>query len=113
MAVRFLSEHTPTSHVETVARDRGMKDGDGSSFWDWLEPEECTIAKEYKRFRYAADHAKKHVEVDVFGEARIREQHAVYHNGRVIDWRTQAMWHVYPETTDIHENQPDECRTFN
>lgn len=65
---------SPTHDVLTLAEKRGMKLGDGTSVWDWIEDAECEkFSPTTSRFSAACAVARSDAKRDICGEARIQE----------------------------------------
>jgi hypothetical protein len=97
---RYIVSWVPTTSVEKACRRLGMKDGDDTSFWDWIEPEDCQNQIAAKTFAEAVRDAGRVVLRDVFGEVRIERQNLVQNHddlGNVYSgksWETDAVWNV-------------------
>jgi hypothetical protein len=103
MPKRYIVSWTPTKAVESACRKRGMRDGDGTSFWDWIEPDNCSEHREFTSFAAARTFARKVLPLDCFGEVTIERQKLVRDHddlGNVFrrkSWQTDATWHVQPD----------------
>lgn len=89
-----------------------MTESDGTSFWDWCEPEEFTLVRRYETFEHALAFAREMVTVDVFGMTRITRQRYV----RNLDdlgnirpgssWESEVLWEVDADSP-VDEAAPD------
>jgi hypothetical protein len=110
---RYLVSWVPLSDVEKLCRQRGMKDGDSTSFWDWCEPEACQQTIEKRSFAEAVFAAKAVLKYDVCGEVRIERQALVRDHddiGNVFkskSWEEDAVWHLHDPADVLTEDEPD------
>lgn len=95
----------PISDVVAEAMRLGMKEGDGTSFWDWMDPYSCEKSREFPFWQPAVTFAKKVAKKDVFGAARIQKMVKM---GKIEDrddcWEVEATWDVTPgEFAAMHD----------
>ncbi len=111
-AIRYVVSFTPIMDVEEVCLKSGMKPNDGTSFWDWIEPDHCEQDVEFHTFRLALAFAKQKVDEDVFGTPRLIRQHMLNDTddlGTTYDsksWGTDATWEIDDER-EFAEDEPD------
>lgn len=99
---------SPTHDVLTLAEKRGMKLGDGTSVWDWIEDAECEkFSPTTSRFSAACAVARSDAKRDICGEARIQEVVWVKWRDAPASWEVVATWLLYEETDDPSEGEPD------
>lgn len=92
---RFYVEWHPTDEIEAACRKEGMKDGDGSSFWDWVEPPDFAKTKIFQAFGEAVTFALSIASQDCFGGARIyRQEQNVIKDGKrsFLRWDDECFW---------------------
>lgn len=100
--------YTSAKAVEALARRRGMKDGDNTSFWDWVDDGELTSSVvRTRKFAEAVAKARAICPHDVCGEARVEEVVHVLWRGAPPTWETVAVWHVYDDTAALDPSAPD------
>lgn len=110
---RYLVSWVPLRAVEAACRKRGMKAGDGTSFWDWIEPEECAQTLEKRSFFEAVYAARAVLPFDVCGEVRISREVLIRNHddlGNVLpgrSWEEEAVWHLHDADDDMQESEPD------
>ncbi len=108
---RYTVSWTPTKDVIAACQKRGMKDGDGTSFWDWIEPEYCTKTQHCPDFTKAVHFARFVLPEDCFGEAMIerlsltRDHDDLGNTFRSKSWEVDATWHVQPDDQPV-EDEP-------
>jgi hypothetical protein len=111
--VRFLISWVPTAEVEKQCRAAGMKDGDGTSFWDWIAPEACQRTNTRVTFADAVALARQVLPLDVCGEVRIERQDLVNdrddlgHVFKSKSWEQTASWHIHDPADSPNETAPD------
>jgi hypothetical protein len=99
--------------VIAACRRRGMRDGDDTSFWDWIEPGQCEEQMEKRTFFEAVFAAKAVLKFDVVGEVRIARQVLVNDHddlGNVFkgkSWEDDCVWHVHDEADQLIEDAPE------
>lgn len=110
---RYIVSWVPTRAVEAECRKLGWKADDGTSFWDWIEPEACSQQLEKKTFFEAVFAAKAVLPFDVFREVRIERQELVNDHddlGNVFasrSWEEVARWSLYDKADVLTEDAPD------
>lgn len=105
MEKRFLALYCPTDVALVRARKRGRTENDGTSVWDWLEPEEFEVRREFTSFATAVAQAKRWLPLDIFGETQVIEQHS-QREPWGVEWSDVASWHVN-SAARVHSAKPD------
>ena len=101
---RYVVTWTNGDRVAEIARARGMQDGDGSSFWDWIEVDEFASVVPVTTLKEARRHALAVLPDDVCGEVRIARE--VFDHDE-DEWRENAIWYAADPNDDFDENRPD------
>jgi hypothetical protein len=108
---RYVVEFTPLAAVEAACRGRGMKAGDGTSFWDWVEPGACAMRLEFSTFKRAVAEANARAAADAFGAPRVERQRLLPNHddrGRRVtgsSWEGDALWECHGDA-HVHETAP-------
>ena len=111
--VRYVVSFVPTDDVVRRCEALGMREGDGSSFWDWMEPEDCEQTRAKRTFAEAIEHARAVLPRDVFDEVRIareqlvQEQDDLGNTFKCKVWREDAVWHLIDAAEHLSEDTPD------
>lgn len=110
---RYIVQWQPAADVEALAVERGMKEGDNSSYWDWVDLSECEQTQMVQTFAQAVEVAKANFPIDVCGEVTISREHLVNDLddlGTIHDtksWCDDATWSVTDEDEQPDEYDPD------
>ncbi len=100
---RFVVSWIPTSDVERACAKRGQREGDDTSFWDWIEPEDCERFRAFPNFGLALKCARDRIAEDVFAEPRIERQDRIENHdeaGRWDAWEGVERWAVQSADVD-------------
>lgn len=113
LRTRFLVEWTPTADVKRACAVKGMRAGDKTSFWDWIDPEHCTKQRTFVTFDSAVKFARSMSPVDAFGMGRVTRQIEV----DILDeddeptgetkWDDDALWEI-GLGREPHADRPDQ-----
>lgn len=90
--VRYLLVWCPVEETEKACRAAGMVDGDGSGYWDWVEPDSIQKAMKFGSFTAAMAIARGKRTADIWREPRVYEQH-----DRGYGWESSRYWAVTTE----------------
>ena len=107
METRYAVIWVPTEAAEAVARKAGMRDGDGTSLWDWQEPEDEMVTAHLATFGAALVKARDVLPADVCGEVRIERELWVKDIDDRERWMGEAVWHLHDSADALDENEPD------
>jgi hypothetical protein len=86
---RWLVTWIPAVNCEAVAAQRGQLPGDGTSYWDWMEPEEQELWELARSEAHALRKARHLIGQDVFGTPRIECQ--AWQPDEDGDWRWERI----------------------
>lgn len=100
-------EWTPTDKVEAAARAAGMREGDGTSLWDWVEPEDFTVKEYAARFEDAERRARDRLDLDCFGEVRLSATLNVQRRDGPREEVEEAVWNVHADDPPLDFMTPD------
>lgn len=103
----FVVSWVPLDEVKRACTKLGQRDGDGTSFWDWIEPEHCERTKGFDEFEPALRFAKTVAQLDAFSEARIERLRLTEDDDDGTSWEADARWDVREDTGPHREDAPD------
>lgn len=113
MNPRYVIAWVPLEEVKATCAKAGMKDGDGTSYWDWVEPCACEHSSETGSFKSAVEAARQVLPKDTCGQVRIerlcleqdRDDLGNFFNTH--SWETDAVWHLTSADDELSEDKPD------
>ena len=101
---RFTTSWHPLDFVKIECAKRGMKEGDNTSFWDWMRPEDCESFSTSNTFASAKAEAISVRPFDCFGAPRV--EHWEWVGGKRSGyWERTRMWEIHGD--DAREDDPD------
>jgi hypothetical protein len=101
----FHVEWIDSKRIETLARKRGMPDGDDCVL-DYAEPDDAAQYVEVGDFEAAVAAAKEKLDVDFFGQVRIDRVVKVRCRYTGERFEAEAVWHVDHDSTPV-EDEPE------
>lgn len=101
----FQISWAPTKDAERLSAERGRKEGDGTSFWDWIEEDQITLVKPRSTFDGAVIIAREKLPLDVSGQVRIARLRTIVEDGRDT-YVEDAIWHLSDPDEALTEDAP-------
>ncbi len=101
---QYIVELIPNTAVEKVYTKHRAEIDAGASVWDFTQPEYLTQSLTASTEKEAWDCAKRHIEVDEFGEVHVLKQdRRKFRDDQEswADWITTARAVVYHDTTEF------------
>jgi hypothetical protein len=108
----YRIEWIPIKIVEAAAERLGRRDGDGTSIWDWLEPDNYTQSVFRATFRGAARAARQALPFDAFGEERIYRQGEIMQPWGRAEIEDREHWDVQAGGPGPILGEPDHVCEF-
>lgn len=102
--IKFVMAYHPTALVVSACQKAGMKEGDGTSLWDWVDPSYGRRETIFPSFESAKEDALTKISEDVFGAPRV-EKYEWHGDPRAGSWQEVCFWEI--TGPDASETNPD------
>ena len=92
--------------VLEAAANMGWRCEDGTSLWDWVEPDDFIESVIRKTFKGAVSAARQAIPFDATGEVAIYRQVRVRRSNGQFEFEDRECWHVFDGKPDPTERAP-------